>query len=288
MWAAQFRPPSPPRRARTPPPTPPHPLQMALPSALQYPFIEDRHTFLANRQIPVTPPPSSISSDSSNSLGSTFSNDPMIVAGNDIRVHPGEWTQWDQLLYYFAQGRNMGRWAQDYLPFIAIAPEYLPTDIRTPAWLLEQIRMDVPSDLIKLRPGSAVCLQDLSLRDSFYAPAIPTMLGVIDRMLWHEEGYQIASVGTHVYSPSGYDVQFESFCFIAIPISFVDPAFYLPRVDQRTLGQTIINDEVYPPIRDWGRMGASWRVCDVRNILEEERSAAVRDWVEEQASIQWF
>ena len=107
-------------------------------------------------------------------------------------------------------------------------------------------------------------------------------------MLWHEEGYQITSVGTHVYSPNGYDVQFKGFCFIAIPISFINPAFYLPRVEQRTLGQMIINDKVYLPIRDWGRMGASWRVCDVRNILEEERSAAVRDWVEEQASIQWF
>ena len=133
MWAAQFRPLSPPRRARTPPPTPPHPLQIALPSALQYPFIEDRRTFLANRQIPATPPSSTISSDSLNSLGLAFSNDPMIVAGNNIRVHPGEWTQWDQLLYYFAQGRNMGRWAQDYLPFIAIVPEYLPINIRTPA-----------------------------------------------------------------------------------------------------------------------------------------------------------
>ena len=83
-------------------------------------------------------------------------------------------------------------------------------------------------------------------------------------MLWHEEGYQIASVGTHVYSPSEYDVQFEGFVLSPSPF----PS--------------------YPPIRDWGRMGASWRVCDVRNILEEERSAAVRDWVEEQASIQWF
>ena len=163
-----------------------------------------------------------------------------MVAGDNIKVHLGKCTQWDQLLYYFAQGRNMGQWAQDYLPFIAIAPEYLPTDVHTPAWLLEQVRMDVPSDLIKLRPGSAVCLQDLSLCDSFYAPTIPTMLGVIDRMLWHKEGYQITSVGTYVYSPSGYDVQFEGFCFITIPISFVDPAFYLPRVEQRTLGQTIM------------------------------------------------
>ena len=107
-------------------------------------------------------------------------------------------------------------------------------------------------------------------------------------MLWHEEGYQITSVSTHVYSHNGYNILFEGFFFIAIPISFVDPAFYLPWVEQRTLGQTIINDKVYHPIRDWGRMGGGWRVCDVRNILEEERSAAVRDWIEEQASIQWF
>ena len=258
MWAAQFRPPSPPFRARTPLLTPPHPLQIALPSAPQYLFVQDRHTFLTNWQTPATPPPSIISSDSSNSLGSAFSNtnDSMMVAGDDIRVYPGKWTQWDQLLYYFALGRNMGRWAQDYLPFIAIAPEYLPTNVRMPAWLLEQVRMIDPSNLIKLRPGSAVCLQDLSLHDSFYAPIIPTMLGVINWMLWHEEGYQIASVGTHVYSPSGYNVQFEGFCFITIPISSINPAFYLPRVEQRMLGQTIINDEVYPPIRDWRRMGA--------------------------------
>ena len=80
---------------------------------------------------------------------------------------------------------------------------FLPTDVCMPAWLPEQIRMDIPSDLIKLRPGSAICLQDLSLHDSFYAPAIPTMLGVFDQMLWHEEGYQITSVSTHVYSLSG-------------------------------------------------------------------------------------
>ena len=191
-------------------------------------------------------------------------------------------------LILFCPRKKHGMIVPGLPPVIAIAPEYLPTDVHTPTWLLEQVRMDVPSDLIKLRPGSAVCLQDLSFHNSFYAPTMPTMLGVIDRMLWHKEGYQIASVGTYVYSPSGYNVQFEGFCFIAIPISFIDPAFYFPRVEQRTLGQTIINDEVCPPIRDWERMGASWRVCDIRNILEEERSATVSNWVEEQASIQWF
>ena len=83
----------------------------------------------------------------------------------------------------------------------------------------------------------------------------------------------------HVYSPSRYNVQFEGFWFIAITIFFVDPAFYFLGVKQRILGQIIINDKGYSPIREWRRMGASWRVCDVRNILEEERSATVRDWV---------
>ena len=117
MWAAQFRQPSPPLRARTPLPMPPHPLQIVLPSAPQYPFVQDRHTFLVNWQTPATPHPSIILSDSSNSLRSTFSNnnDPMMVAGDNIKVHPGEWMQWDQLLYYFAQGKNMGWWSQDYL-----------------------------------------------------------------------------------------------------------------------------------------------------------------------------
>ena len=127
MWAAQFRQPSPPFKARTLPPMPPHHLQIVLPTAPQYLFIQDRHTFLVNRQTPTTLPPSIVSFDLSNSLRSAFSNNnnPMMVAGDSIRVHPGKWMQWDQLLYYFAQERNMGQWAQDYLPFIAIAPEYL-------------------------------------------------------------------------------------------------------------------------------------------------------------------
>ena len=81
---------------------PPHPLQIVLPTAPQYPFIQDRHTFLVNWRTPVTPPPSIISSDPLNSLGSAFSNNnnPMMVAGDNIKVHPSKWTQWDQLLYY--------------------------------------------------------------------------------------------------------------------------------------------------------------------------------------------
>ena len=48
MWAAQLRQPSPPLRARTPPPLPPHPLQIIPHEASHDPFIQDRHTFLVN------------------------------------------------------------------------------------------------------------------------------------------------------------------------------------------------------------------------------------------------
>ena len=140
-------------------------------------------------------------------------------------------------LILFCPRKKHGMIVPGLPPVIAIAPEYLPTDVHTPTWLLEQVRMDVPSDLIKLRPGSAVCLQDLSLHDSFYAPAIPTMLGVINRMLWHEEGYQIASVGTHVYSPSGYDVQFEGFVLSPSPFPSSTQPFISPELSRERLAR---------------------------------------------------
>jgi hypothetical protein len=89
-------------------------------------------------------------------------------------------TRWNQLLFYFFQGRTAGRCAWDYIPFTVIAPSYLPFGVRTPAWVLEQVRGDVSSELIRLRPGSAICVQDISHQNTFYNPAPPTMLGTID------------------------------------------------------------------------------------------------------------
>ena len=116
----------------------------------------------------------------------------------------GMTTRWNQLLFYFSQGRAAGRRAWDYIPFTAIAPSYFPFGVRTPACILEQVRGDISSELIKLRLGSAICIQDISHQNTFYNPAAPTMLGTIDWMLWREDGYQVTSVCMHVHSPRGY------------------------------------------------------------------------------------
>ena len=240
MWAVQFRPPSPPLRARTPPPTPPQPLQIALPSAPQYPFIQDRHTFLANWQTPAIPPPSIISSDSLNSLRSAFSNtnNPMMVAGDDIRVHPGQWTQWDQLLcILFHLGKKHGTMASG-LPSVYRHCPRIPSYWHSYACLATwtpQNGCSIWFDQIETR--ISIHLQDLSLHDSFYAPATPTMLGVIDQMLWHKEGYQITSVGTHVYSPSGYNVQFEGFVLSPLPFPLSTQPFISPGLSREHLAR---------------------------------------------------
>ena len=124
------------------------------------------------------PPPSPITSFSS-ICKSLNLEDPESMDGIDS----SQTTGCNQLLFYFSQGRAAGRRAWDYIPFTAVTPSYLPFSIRTPAWVLEQVRGDISSELIRLRPGSAICIQDISCQNTFYNPAAPTMLGTINRML---------------------------------------------------------------------------------------------------------
>jgi hypothetical protein len=56
-------------------------------------------------------------------------------------------------------------------------------------------------------------------------------------MQWHEDGYQVTTIGTHIYSPDGYNMEFEHLCFIAIPIQFVNFTHYIPRLAHNTLGR---------------------------------------------------
>src|SRR6202047_772030 len=91
-----------------------------------------------------------------------------------------------------------GGWAEG--PQLSILHCYHSSlsDICTSAWILEQMRGGVPSDLLKLGPGSAISLQDISLREAFYMPAAPTLFGVIDFMQWREDGYQVTTVSMNV------------------------------------------------------------------------------------------
>src|SRR6202011_697964 len=93
-------------------------------------------------------------------------------------------SRWNSFLREFSQGRVAGREVRDYLSFTAITPRYLPPDIRTSAWILEQMRGGVPSDLFKLGPSLAISLQDISLQEAFYMLAAPTLFGIIDCMQW--------------------------------------------------------------------------------------------------------
>ena len=175
MWAAQFRHISPVFDEGDLLHTPPHPLQ-AMP-------LDDRlgqavqNVTLVCTAIgpPDIPPPSPIM---------LFSSNCELLNLNDVEsidgIDSSETTCWNQLLFYFSQGRAAGRHAWDYIPFSAIAPSYILVSIRAPAWVLEQVRGDISSELIRLRPGSAICVQDISHQNTFYNPAPPTMLGTID------------------------------------------------------------------------------------------------------------
>ena len=175
MWAAQFIPTLPVFEDRDLLHTPPHPLQsMPLDDNLEQ-AVQNITSVRTGIGPPNIPPPSPITAFSliceSLNLEDTESMD---------GIDSSETMCWNQLLFYFSQGRAAGRHAWDYIPFTAITPSYLPFGIRTPAWVLEQVRGDISSELIGLRPGSAICVQDISRQNTFYNPAAPTMLGTID------------------------------------------------------------------------------------------------------------
>src|ERR1700736_3568059 len=181
-------------RTRVSLPTLPHPLQEArLRDPSNFGEIE------GEQSVSATLPPSPSSSTSVHLSREHLLSDIDVEAISVTTTQEG--SQWNSFLREFSQGRAAGREVRNYLSFTTIAPHYLPPDIRTPAWILEQMRGGVPSDLLKLGPSLAISLQDISLWEAFYAPVVPTLFGIIDRMQWREDGYQITTVSMHIYVP---------------------------------------------------------------------------------------
>src|SRR3984893_11396060 len=146
---------------RASPPTPPHPLQeVRLHDPSHFREIHEEQAVSA------TPLPSPSSSASVHSSREHLFSDIDVEAISVTTTQEG--SRWNSFLWEFSQGRVAGWEVHDYLSFSAIAPHYLPPDIRTLAWILEQKRGGVPSNLLKLGPGSAICLQDISLWEAFY------------------------------------------------------------------------------------------------------------------------
>jgi hypothetical protein len=84
-------------------------------------------------------------------------------------------------------------------------------------------------------------------------------------------------------------VEFEHLCFIAIPIEFVDFTHYIPRLANNTLGQNSIGgDNIVPPLRVGRGLGFSFEAFETRSMRAEERSEAVRNWVDEQDRLEWL
>jgi hypothetical protein len=114
------------------------------------------------------------------------------------------------------------------------------------------------------------------------------MMGVIDRMQWGEDGYQIATVNTHLYSPNGYDVEPECLAFIAIPNRYMHPSHRFTRVICNTLGQMTINHVVYPPSRIWELANHSMHIFELEEVVLMGRPPVIRNLVEEEAGFGWI
>src|ERR1700737_2177244 len=141
---------------RASPPTPPNPLQeVRLHDPLNFGEIHEE------RAVSATPPPPPSSSTSVHSSRERLLSNINVEAISITTTQEG--SRWNGFLREFSQGRAAGREVRDYLSFTAIAPHYLPPDIRTPAWILEQKRGGVPSDLLKLGPGLAISFEEFPL-----------------------------------------------------------------------------------------------------------------------------
>ena len=85
-----------------------------------------------------------------------------------------------------------------------------------------------------------------------------------------------------------YDFDDEYISFIAIPIDFIETALLLTQSPYNSPGQTILDDTVVPPYKVWEPAGYALQRFKLGEMLIEDRSEVIRNWVDEQARFGWF
>jgi len=194
--------------------------------------------------------------------------------------------RWDKLLHLYANGRNKGHFASDYMPFDAIAPFYLKDKAESVTWVLGAIRGNIPSEDIKLTKGDAICLQHISRMELSINPECPTLFCTIGNTLWHEIGYHICECSIHLFSCDTITHIDIRFFLIAIPKDYTCEEGCLLEWDENSIGQRVDSGtgQVLPPLREWEEV-VVWRNPRINELIHfnvVERSKLVEDWVERQ------
>jgi hypothetical protein len=107
-----------------------------------------------------------------------------------------------------------------------------------PAWILDEMRADYPSQLVKLSKGENICLQDTMLLHDHIDPHLPTIWGTVGNHAWVEPGFEVHYFNIHLHTmcipPKPIS---HSYTFTTIPFTYLDPQRAPGKVYSSTLGQ---------------------------------------------------
>jgi hypothetical protein len=107
-----------------------------------------------------------------------------------------------------------------------------------PAWILDRMRADYLSQLVKLSKGENICLQDTMLLHDHINPCLLTIWGTVGNHAWVEPSFEVHYFDIHLHTmcipPKPIS---HSYTFIAILFTYLDLQCAPGKVYSSTLGQ---------------------------------------------------
>ena len=206
-----------------------------------------------------------------------------------VRHEPleGDEALWNIFFTKYSRGRILNLTVRDYMLFGALSPfnrHIVGGNAITPAWILDEMRADYPSQLVKLSKGENICLQDTTLLHDRIDPRLPTIWGTVGNRAWVEPGFEVYYFDIHLHTtcipPKPIS---HSYTFIAIPFAYLDPQRAPGKVYSSTLGQRQVGtSNVYVrPLLE----GEEEKQDDKDERALDDFDAVAQQWVSEMTAL---
>jgi hypothetical protein len=160
---------------------------------------------------------------------------------------------WNLLLQRYANGRNQGYRAREYMYFHAVAPSNAVGSCDT--WVLLDVKGNVLPDNLKLGPQDPIILQDVvpNPLDKRYAlPLLPTVFGHLGSIVRREQGYHIRHFHLHL-NAEYYDYIPAHHTYITVPNKYTPIIEFYRILTPASVGQVVDEKSgiVHPPQHWW-------------------------------------
>src|SRR6267154_1630097 len=112
----------------------------------------------------------------------TVHGDNLTSTGVQHEPLKGDEALWKIFFTKFTYGHILNLTVHDSMLFSALSPfnrHIVGRNAITPAWILDEMRVDHPSQLVKLFKGENICLQDTTLLHDCINPHLPTIWGTV-------------------------------------------------------------------------------------------------------------